>query len=73
MRFIASLLASSLIFLATFAAAETAAHYTDRWGLPIGSSIPPLEAADQHGEVRNFESLKGKNGLLLFMNRSADW
>ena len=50
-----------------------AEEYARVWGPPIGSKLPLLEAQDQTTELRRFSDLKGKRGLLLFMNRSADW
>ena len=50
-----------------------AEEYAKVWGPTIGSKIPLLEAADQTNQIRRFNDLKGKRGLLLFMNRSADW
>jgi hypothetical protein len=35
--------------------------------------LPVLEAPDQTGTVRTLDDLAGDHGLLLFLNRSADW
>ncbi len=50
-----------------------AAEYQDAWGPEVGTALPSIAAADQHGELRGFDDLKGERGLLLFMVRSADW
>ncbi len=50
-----------------------AADYAASWGPEIGSTLPVLEAPDQTGTTRTLETLAGDNGLLLFLNRSADW
>ena len=50
-----------------------AEDYADQWGLPIGAVAPVIEAPDHTGAVRTLESLSGERGLLLFLNRSADW
>jgi hypothetical protein len=42
-------------------------------GPEIGQKIPEFSAVDQTGKVRNFDSLKGPKGLVLFFNRSVDW
>ena len=42
-------------------------------GLWVGSKIPELAGVDQLGKWQNFESLKGRNGLVLLFFRSADW
>lgn len=50
-----------------------AADYAADWGPEIGSTLPVLEAPDQTGTTRVLDDLAGDNGLLLFLNRSADW
>ena len=47
--------------------------YPRTWGPRVGASLPVLEANDQDGVARSFENLVGERGLLLSMNRSADW
>jgi hypothetical protein len=42
-------------------------------GPVLGRPLPPLEAPDQDGRVRSFESLKGPKGLVLVLVQSADW
>ncbi len=42
-------------------------------GPEIGQKIPVFTAVDQTGKMRNFDSLKGPKGLVLFFNRSVDW
>ena len=41
--------------------------------LRIGNKIPLLGGTDQFGQERNFENLKGPNGLVILFYRSADW
>jgi hypothetical protein len=48
-------------------------EYADGWGPAVGSKLPVLEAPDQTGRVRTLEDLTGEQGILLFLNRSADW
>lgn len=38
-----------------------------------GNKIPPFALPDQKGETQTFDSLKGKQGLMLVFFRSADW
>ena len=64
--------ASMLPLLALFGTAANA-DYVEDWGPEVGSEIPLLEAFDQDGELRTLDSLTGNQGLLLFLNRSADW
>ena len=42
-------------------------------GFPAGSTIPLLDAPDQHGQTQTLATLAGANGLVLFFNRSFDW
>jgi hypothetical protein len=42
-------------------------------GPAVGERLPPFEAPDQDGTRQDFESLRGKNGLLLNINRSVVW
>lgn len=51
----------------------TADPYSEQWGPPIGKPLPLLEAYDQGGQLRALENLAGERGLLLCLNRSADW
>ena len=55
---------------ATMAMAD---DYSDQWGPATGAQLPVLEAYDQSGELRTLDNLTGERGLLLFLNRSADW
>jgi hypothetical protein len=43
-------------------------------GLKTGEPVPKaLQAVDQNGDLRNFDSLKGSRGLILLFTRSLDW
>ncbi len=42
-------------------------------GPTVGQPIPPFEAQDQDGRLRQFASLAGPKGLVLVFFRSADW
>ena len=45
-----------------------------RQGIRVGETIPhQLNAADQAGRERSFQSLSGKRGLILLFTRSLDW
>ena len=55
------------------ASAAGADEYSDGWGPAVGTQVPVLEARDQSGQLRTLGDLAGEQGLLLFMNRSADW
>ena len=50
-----------------------ASGYAEAWGPPLGTRLPMLAAQDQDGQPRSLEDLAGRQGLLLFLHRSADW
>lgn len=60
-------------FAAMLASAALADDYADGWGLAVGAQAPAIAAKDQSGALRDLGSLAGERGLLLFLNRSADW
>ena len=47
--------------------------YASQWGPAIGSQLPDLEVKNPEGESRNFDQMKGSNGLVLVFVRSSDW
>ena len=51
----------------------SASDFSESWGPEPGSTLPLLEAPDQTGTLRSLADLTGDQGLLLFLNRSADW
>ena len=50
-----------------------ASEFSEGWGPEVGSTVPLLEAPDQTGTLRTLDDLTGEQGLLVFLNRSADW
>ena len=64
-----------LVFLVLLFTSLTSfgSQYSDTWGLSVGTDSPPIQAQDQDGQMRNFESLSGRQGLLFILSRSADW
>lgn len=42
-------------------------------GPGIGTHLPAFEARDQHGRSRTFDDLRGPQGLVMVVYRSADW
>lgn len=42
-------------------------------GLRSGDHIPTISAQDQNGNQWTFNTLEGRNGLILLFSRSADW
>ena len=64
----------SLLIVTVIAANVAAAdEYSAEWGPEVGSPLAVLEAYDQAGTLRTLDNLAGEQGLLLFLNRSADW
>ena len=50
-----------------------AGAYAAAWGPAVGTRLPLLAAQDHDGRSRDLENLAGRQGLLLFLYRSADW
>ncbi len=69
------------VFLPTLLSPETIqgqsnlhrSDMTEEVGVKVGETIPPFRARDQHGNWRDFDSLKGPRGLVISFNRSTDW
>lgn len=64
LHFLAALLLAS--------SAVAADDYAAGWGPAIGAEVS-ISAQDQSGTARTLGDLTGERGLLLFLNRSADW
>ena len=62
-----------LCLCVSIAAPASASDYVDAWGPAVGKALPLLEAYDHAGQLRTLENLAGDRGLLLSLNRSADW
>ncbi|MCP5180709.1 MAG: hypothetical protein H6993_03115 [Pseudomonadales bacterium] len=60
-----------LLSLAMLAVPGTWAESMD-WG-PAPGTVVQVDAPDQSGQSRTVADLSGTRGLLLFLNRSADW
>ena len=55
-------------------AVVAADNYALDRGPLVGDPIPhTLETQDQFGSARDFQSIKGENGLILLFSRSLDW
>ncbi len=67
------MLLASVILLAVQAAAPAPRPDPMTLGPAVGQTLPAFEVKDSRGVARNFESLKGPNGLVLVFFRSADW
>ena len=61
------------VSLVGISATVQADDYAKEWAPPVGSAMPAIAAKDHTGADRNFENLAGENGILIFLNRSADW
>jgi hypothetical protein len=64
---------SILIGLALGAAMTAAPPTPLDVGPALGEPIPRFAARDQAGRLREFDDLRGPNGLVLVFFRSADW
>lgn len=65
--------AAAVLVAAMLASAALAEDYVEGWGLAVGAEVPAIQAQDQSGTLRDLASLAGEQGLLLIVNRSADW
>ncbi len=64
----------AVLFTTTFAVMSASAdEYAREWGPAVGAQVPLLNAPDHTGVPRDLNSLAGENGLLILVNRSADW
>jgi hypothetical protein len=63
----------ALPFIAQSQQSEFDPNANLKTGPEVGQKIPEFSAVDQTGRVRDFDSLKGRKGLVLFFNRSVDW
>ena len=66
-------LASLLLVAAQAQATAPARPDPMQLGPRVGQSLPAFTAPDQEGRARDFASLKGPNGLVFVLFRSADW
>ncbi len=41
--------------------------------LKVGDRVPVFQATDQFGKERNFDNLKGNDGLVILFFKSAEW
>ena len=68
-----NLVGLSVALCLIFAVHAGADDYSAGWGPAVGTAMPTLAAPDQTGTERRLADLSGDQGLLLFLNRSADW
>ena len=53
--------------------AATAQDFVSAPALPVGASLPAIDAVDQNGQRHTFADLTGEKGLVLVLSRSFDW
>jgi len=53
--------------------AATAQDFVWAPSLPVGASLPAIDAVDQNGQRHTFADLTGEKGLVLVLSRSFDW
>jgi hypothetical protein len=66
------LLALAALFCFSSVVTPDAAAAEPAWGPAIGTRVD-IGALDDTGRERTLADLSGEKGLLLFLNRSADW
>lgn len=62
----------AVLFCFSSIVSADAAAAEHKWGPAIGTPVD-IRAQDDAGLERTVADLAGKNGLLVFLNRSADW
>lgn len=70
---IVGLLATSMWSPATAVAESAEANPKIHAGINAGEKIPAFKATDQNGREQTWQTLAGRNGLVLLFYRSADW
>ena len=53
--------------------AATAQDFVWAPALPVGASLPAIDAVDQNGQRHTFADLTGEKGLVLVLSRSFYW
>ncbi len=69
MKALRAILTSLCLLVTTYSSHAT----QNATGVQPGSKIPYFSLKDQNGHEQTFDSLKGRQGLLILFNRSADW
>ena len=74
-RSLARLFAIPALLLSCLLGSSTVSAQEFVWApaLPVGATLPAIDAADQHGQRHTFADLTGEKGLVLVMSRSFDW
>ena len=74
-RSLVRLLALPFFLLSCVLGTSTATAQDFVWAptLPVGASLPAIDAVDQNGQRHTFADLTGEKGLVLVLSRSFDW
>ena len=62
-----------LIHMAAAIQAQQVLPDVGKFGPQIGESVPDFLLPDQHGMVRDLNSILGQNGALIVFSRSVRW
>lgn len=68
-----AVLLTLLLWASLATSAARAQEFVWSPALPVGATLPMLDAVDQAGERHTLADLVGENGLVLVMSRSFDW
>ena len=63
----------AILLCAALAPVSNAQEFVWAPDFPVGSRIPDITSLDQHGVVRDYDSIKGDRGVIFLINRSFDW
>ena len=72
---ILTLISRAFIFASAMSICLSSAAQEFIWApqLPVGSSLPPIDAPDQNGKSHSIDELLGENGMVLLISRSYEW
>jgi hypothetical protein len=62
---------SAVLLLIFIFAQPASADWAENY--PVGSDFPEISAKDQTNRIWTNSNLMGKNGLIIFVNRSTSW
>lgn len=64
---------SVLLCIAVSAQAQQVLPDVDQFGPQVGEAVPDFLLPDQHGVIRDLNSILGQNGALIVFSRSVLW
>ena len=62
-----------LIYMAVAIQAQPVLPDVEKFGPQVGEVVPDFLLSDQHGVMRDLNSILGQNGALIVFSRSVRW